>query len=140
MNGVDLVHSIFPGWACETMPEFDESVVIYVGDDAVCHVGMTVQTLQVGGELFLIAAIGYVTTAIPWRGRGLMTMAMEIAMDRARDKGCVWALLSTGHHGLYEPLGFKRASNLDAESMVCELTDRFWPEEALVVLISPGAW
>lgn len=141
VDGVDLVRGIFPAFAMEDMPEFDKSVVIYVGDDAVCHVGMTVQTIEVGGLLVRIGAIGYVATAIPWRNRGLMTAAVGIALQKATDEGCRYALLSTSHVGLYEPLGFRRASNLDQESMVCDLTEKHpWPEESRVVLVNGGKW
>ena len=140
VDGVDLVRGIFPAFAMEDMPEFDKSVVIYVGDDAVCHVGMTVQTIELTDAGVKIASIGYVATAVPWRSRGLMRAAMEIAMHKARDEGCVFALLSTSHVGLYEPLGFKHAPNLDAESMVCELTNRKWPDRAVVRLVDGGKW
>lgn len=139
MSGVDLVKSIFPEWATETMPDFDESIEINIGPKTVCHVGLMKRTIQVDGRSFPVAAIGYVATDPEWRRRGLMKKAMRMAEWRGRELHCCWSLLNAGHQELYHPLGFAAVPNLPSGWMVNHLmTLRPWPTEAVVDL--GGTW
>lgn len=138
MSGVDLAKSIFPEWAIATMPDFDESVEVNIGNRTVCHVGMMRREIFVNGEPCPIAAIGYVATDLEWRRRGLMKKAMRLAEWHARELQCHWAILNAGNHELYKPLGFYPVSNLAAGWMVCNLVGLPWDIEAVVDL--GGTW
>jgi predicted N-acetyltransferase YhbS len=137
MTGIELVKSIFPGWATENMPEFDESIEIAAGGGVVCYVGMMKREILVNKVPHPVAGIGYVCTEPAHRGLGLMHQAMELAHKRGRQLGCQWAMLNTGHIGLYEPMGYVRALNLPPDWMVKPL-GQWWDEHFTVDL--QGTW
>ena len=131
--------SVFGSEVAATMPAFDQSVEISVGGSVVCHVGLMQRDILVNGAPWPVAAIGYVCTHPHFRHWKLMRTAMMAAFVRAHQLSCTWALLNTGHEGLYEPFGFHRVENLPTEWMVKELlASRPWPDEAVIDL--QGTW
>lgn len=138
MNGFELASSIFGVGEMGALGTNEHAAELCVGHTTVAHVGMSERIIVLDGREVKIAGIGYVCTAAEFRGRGYMHTLMEIAHDQARSLGHVYAMLWTGHVGLYEPLGYRHPPNLNETWYIKELGDEGWPDSAVVNL--QGTW
>ena len=137
MNTDELVAHFWPG---QQVPHFEHAVALLSNDlkDTICHVGLTERTILIDELPVKVAGIGYVCTEEAYQGRGLMHKAMNLAHQIALDLDLDYALLNTGHVGLYEPMGYYRPPNLPYPWMVKALGEAAWPEDEHISL--QGTW
>lgn len=139
MNVQELIRS---HWADGDIPVFEEArtMINPVTGDVYCHVGMTVRTITFNEVPVRIAGIGYVITHPEHQHRGHMHRLMEQAHERAVELGLSYAVLNSGHNGLYEPMGYFRPGQLPFPWMVKPLSHAPWPSSAAVIVDLCGTW
>jgi predicted GNAT family N-acyltransferase len=79
--------------------------------------------------------VGRVAVEVPWRGHGIASRMLEIALDRAREEGCTRARLAAQLQatGLYARAGFA----VESEEFESAGIPHVWMGTALVVPESP---
>ena len=79
----------------------------YSGNRLVSHVGIHFRNVRSGGTRTPVALIGAVATLESFRGRGLVSSLMRLALSKADLAGCTWSLLWGSEHDFYAKFGFK---------------------------------
>lgn len=74
------------------------------GDRVVSHVGFLPVKLSCFGSLLRVGMIGAVATDEDYRGKGLATRTLQFALQRFKDAGGVFLMISGGR-GLYQRIG-----------------------------------
>jgi len=105
-NGVGKMEEQYP---LLFAPEnFDHLLVMVDDGEVVSHVGALTRDISTAGCRLSTMSIGAVATCAAYRGRGLATGLMDMAIRKAIHGGTSLMLISGGR-GLYRRLGAKRA-------------------------------
>lgn len=100
----------FPIWDERVCPSSDSLIRfgVFVKKDStlVASAGVRVAQLKTMGKNLRVALIGAVATDPKYRGHGLATQLVKMALQWSRDRGAAAVFLWGSEHSLYRKLGF----------------------------------
>lgn len=89
----------------------EQAFTVELNGETISHVGVSRRRVLIDDKPLIVAAIGWVVTAEPYRNGGLATALMRTAHVWAVKNGYEYAALFTGIPAFYTPKGYMPMAN-----------------------------